>query len=57
MTHLVGDPIDLSAYRGGNTRSASKLREVTAVMMDEVTRLLGEIRHEEPPARKPEDTV
>ena len=57
VTHLVGDPIDLSAYRGGNTRSASKLREVTAVMMDEVTRLLGEIRHEEPPARKPEDTV
>lgn len=55
VTHYVGDPLDLSAYRDGNPRSASKLREVTKVMMDEVTRLLGEIRHEEPPARKPED--
>ena len=54
VTHLVGDPIDLSAYRGGNPRSASTLREVTAVLMDEVTRLLAEIRHEEPPAKKPE---
>jgi 1-acyl-sn-glycerol-3-phosphate acyltransferase len=55
VTHLVGDPLDLSAYRGGNARSASTLREVTKVMMDEVTRLLAEIRHEEPPVAKPED--
>ncbi|WP_410621254.1 lysophospholipid acyltransferase family protein [Amycolatopsis sp. cmx-8-4] len=55
ITHSVGDPLDLSGYRGGNTRSAAKLREVTKVMMDDVTRLLGEIRHEEPPPAKPED--
>jgi 1-acyl-sn-glycerol-3-phosphate acyltransferase len=55
ITHSVGDPLDLSAYRGGNARSASKLREVTKVMMDDVTRLLGEIRHEEPPLVKPGD--
>jgi 1-acyl-sn-glycerol-3-phosphate acyltransferase len=57
ITHKVGDPIDLSAYREGSARSASKLREVTKVMMDEVTRLLGEIRHEEPPSAKPGDPV
>jgi 1-acyl-sn-glycerol-3-phosphate acyltransferase len=57
ITHRVGDPIDLSAYREGSLRSATKMREVTALIMDEVTRLLGEIRHEEPPVRKPEDTV
>jgi 1-acyl-sn-glycerol-3-phosphate acyltransferase len=55
VTHLVGDPIDLSAYAGANPRSASTLREVTALMMDEVTRLLAEIRHEEPPSKKPAD--
>ena len=55
VTHLVGDPIDLSAYAGANPRSASTLREVTALMMDEITRLLAEIRHEEPPSKKPED--
>ncbi|MFE0026667.1 lysophospholipid acyltransferase family protein [Amycolatopsis sp. NPDC059021] len=52
VTHLVGDPLDLSPYRGGNPRSASLLKEVTAVMMDEVTRLLAEIRQEEPPVKK-----
>ncbi|WP_034287205.1 lysophospholipid acyltransferase family protein [Amycolatopsis benzoatilytica] len=52
VTHLVGDPIDLSAFRGGNPRSASTLREVTALMMDEVTRLLAEIRQEEPPVKE-----
>jgi 1-acyl-sn-glycerol-3-phosphate acyltransferase len=57
ITHLVGEPLDLSAYRGGNTRSASMLREVTKVMMDDVTRLLAEIRHEEPPVAKPEESA
>jgi 1-acyl-sn-glycerol-3-phosphate acyltransferase len=52
VTHLVGDPLDLSAYAGANTRSASTLREVTKLMMDEVTRLLGEIRHEAPPIKE-----
>lgn len=55
ITHLVGDPIDLSAYRDGRTRSASKLRDVTELMMAEITTLLAEIRQEEPPAEKPGD--
>ncbi|WIX78974.1 lysophospholipid acyltransferase family protein [Amycolatopsis carbonis] len=55
VTHLIGDPLDLSAYENANPRSAATLREVTKLMMDEVTRLLGEIRHEEPPVKKPED--
>lgn len=55
ITHLVGEPMDLSAYKNGSTRSASKLREVTDLMMTEITALLAEIRQEEPPAKKPED--
>lgn len=56
VTHLVGDPLDLAAFREGNLRSASKLRKVTDLMMDEVTALLAEIRQETPPAEKPEGT-
>ncbi|MFF0145628.1 1-acyl-sn-glycerol-3-phosphate acyltransferase [Amycolatopsis sulphurea] len=55
VTHLVGDPIDLSRYRGGNPRSAKALREVTDVIMDRITELLAEIRQEQPPAKKPDD--
>ncbi|MBB4685481.1 lysophospholipid acyltransferase family protein [Amycolatopsis jiangsuensis] len=55
ITHLVGDPLDLSAYDGANPRSASTLREITELMMDRVTELLAEIRQEEPPAKKPAD--
>ncbi|MGW4489151.1 lysophospholipid acyltransferase family protein [Amycolatopsis sp. NPDC004368] len=55
VTHLVGDPLDLSPYADANPRSASTLRAVTKLMMDEVTRLLSEIRQEEPPEKKPED--
>ncbi|WP_370950398.1 lysophospholipid acyltransferase family protein [Amycolatopsis sp. cg5] len=51
ITHLVGDPIDLSAYRGGRTRSATLLREVTGLIMDDITKLLAEVRQEQPPAK------
>jgi hypothetical protein len=33
------------------------LREVTELMMDEVTALLAEIRHEQPPAKKRDTTA
>ncbi|MEC3973766.1 lysophospholipid acyltransferase family protein [Amycolatopsis sp. H20-H5] len=56
VTHLVGDPLELDVYRARNRRSASNLRQVTEVMMDEVTALLAEIRHEPPPAVKPKET-
>jgi len=52
VTHLVGEPIDLSAYRDTSAEGASLLREVTELMMDEVTALLAEIRHEQPPIKK-----
>jgi 1-acyl-sn-glycerol-3-phosphate acyltransferase len=52
VTHLVGEPIDLSGYRGKSSKSASLLREVTDKLMDEVTGLLTEIRQEQPPAKK-----
>jgi 1-acyl-sn-glycerol-3-phosphate acyltransferase len=55
VTHLVGRPLDLSVYRGKPSNSAALLREVTEVMMDEVTTLLAEIRQERTPARKPAD--
>ena len=53
VTHKVGEPIDLSAYRG-RRQGAAVLREVTDLMMDRVTELLAEIRGEQPPAEKPE---
>jgi 1-acyl-sn-glycerol-3-phosphate acyltransferase len=51
VTHKVGQRIDLSGYRGASTKSASVLREVTELMMAEVTALLGEIRQEQPPKK------
>ncbi|SFP24768.1 1-acyl-sn-glycerol-3-phosphate acyltransferases [Amycolatopsis arida] len=52
VVHSVGDPIDLSAYRGGPVGGGT-LREVTDLIMDEVVRLLAEIRGEQPPADRP----
>lgn len=52
ITHAVGEPIDLSAYRG-KEQTAAVLREVTELMMDEVTKLLAEVRGIQPPAKKP----
>jgi 1-acyl-sn-glycerol-3-phosphate acyltransferase len=57
VTHLVGEPIDLSGYRGRKARGATLLREVTELMMDEVTALLAEIRHDQPPAKKRDTTA
>ncbi|WAL64280.1 lysophospholipid acyltransferase family protein [Amycolatopsis cynarae] len=54
VTHAVGEPIDLSAYRG-KEQTAAVLREVTELLMDRVTGLLAGIRGEEPPRRKPEE--
>jgi 1-acyl-sn-glycerol-3-phosphate acyltransferase len=54
VTHFVGEPVDLSAYRGKDP-TAPVLREVTDLLMDRVTGLLAEIRGEQPPAKKPAD--
>lgn len=52
VTHSVGEPVDLSAYRDKD-RGAALLREVSELLMDQVTGLLADIRGEEPPSRKP----
>ncbi|WP_084794281.1 lysophospholipid acyltransferase family protein [Actinokineospora bangkokensis] len=46
---VLGDPVDLSAYRG-KPQTAALLREVTDLMMTEVRDLLAEVRGERPPA-------
>ncbi len=46
---LLGDPVDLSAYRGRPVTS-QLLREVTDLLMGEVTQLLAEVRQEPAPA-------
>lgn len=46
---LAGPPVDLSAWAGKQT-SARALREATAAIMAEVTRLVGELRGQQPPA-------
>lgn len=45
---LAGPPVDLSAYLGREP-TAEVLREVTDVIMDAVTALLAELRHEPAP--------
>ncbi|WP_020671135.1 lysophospholipid acyltransferase family protein [Amycolatopsis nigrescens] len=57
VTHLVGEPIELGEYRKRPSRSASVLREVTELMMDEVTELLADIRQETPPVKKDAEPV
>lgn len=52
VVHSVGEPVDLSAYRGREATTAL-LREVTDVLMDEVVTLLAEVRGEQPPAGRP----
>ncbi|HVK25417.1 MAG TPA: lysophospholipid acyltransferase family protein [Actinokineospora sp.] len=49
VTTVVGDPIDLSAFRGKPITNAL-LREVTDVLMTEVRDLLAGIRGEDAPA-------
>ncbi|WP_435061139.1 lysophospholipid acyltransferase family protein [Amycolatopsis thermoflava] len=53
VTHAVGEPVDLSAYRG-KPQTGPLLRKVTELLMERVTELLADVRGEQPPARKPE---
>lgn len=46
---VVGDPVDLSAYRGKPITN-QVLREVTDLLMTQIRDLLAEIREEKPPA-------
>lgn len=47
--YSIGEPLDLSAYRGREVTN-QLLREVTDLAMHRVRDLLGEIREQEPPA-------
>ncbi|WP_426520694.1 lysophospholipid acyltransferase family protein [Diaminobutyricibacter sp. McL0618] len=47
----IGDPVDLSAFRGRNLDAAT-LNEATTVIMDSITALLADLRGEEPPAQR-----
>jgi 1-acyl-sn-glycerol-3-phosphate acyltransferase len=49
ITVRVGEPVDLSAYRGRPVEAAL-LREVTDLLMDRVRALLAEVRGEPAPA-------
>jgi 1-acyl-sn-glycerol-3-phosphate acyltransferase len=48
---LVGDPVDLSGFAGRPLDRAT-LNEATELIMDAITRLLAELRNEEPPAER-----
>jgi 1-acyl-sn-glycerol-3-phosphate acyltransferase len=48
ITVKVGDPVDLSAFRGRNLDAAT-LTEATAVIMDAITALLEDLRGEKAP--------
>jgi 1-acyl-sn-glycerol-3-phosphate acyltransferase len=49
VTTVVGEPVDLSAYRAGPV-TAPVLREVTDLLMKQVTTLVAEVRGETAPA-------
>ena len=49
ITVLVGEPIDLSEYRG-RAHSRTAIEGATATVMREITALLGQIRGEQAPA-------
>jgi len=55
VRYLVGEPVDLSAFRGQEP-SPELHRKVTDMVMAEVTRLLGELRGEQPPPTAGKDT-
>lgn len=51
VVHVVGRPVDLSAYRQeGAAASPKVLRDVTDLLMREVVELLSDVRGELPPA-------
>lgn len=47
----IGDPVDLSRFRGRSLDTAT-LNEATAVVMDAITRLLEDLRAEQAPAKR-----
>lgn len=51
VVYNVGEPMDLSMYRD-LPQTPGVLREVTDLIMDQVTELLAEIRQERPPAKE-----
>ncbi len=51
ITVKVGDPVDLSAFRGRGLDSAT-LIEATGVVMEAITALLADLRGEQPPAQR-----
>lgn len=51
VTVLIGEPLDLSAWRG-RPITPTVLAEVTDVLMDAITGLLAEVRGEAPPAER-----
>ncbi|MEV4643970.1 lysophospholipid acyltransferase family protein [Saccharopolyspora sp. NPDC049357] len=48
VNYVIGEPLDLSAYRTENP-DVETIREVTNLAMSRVRELLGEIREEQPP--------
>ncbi len=48
---IVGEPLDLSAYRG-RPLTQTLLLEATGELMDAIAALLGELRGEQPPAER-----
>jgi 1-acyl-sn-glycerol-3-phosphate acyltransferase len=52
---LAGPPVDLSAFKGKEP-GRELLRDTTAAIMADITKLLAELRHETPPAQ-PYDRV
>ena len=48
---VIGEPVDLDAFRERNTQPAV-LAQATAVVMDDIAGLLGGLRGEEPPAER-----
>lgn len=51
VVHSVGEPVDLSAYRG-KAEEPGALREVTDLLMARVLDLLVDVRGEQPPAKQ-----
>lgn len=51
VTIRIGDPVDLSAYRGRGL-DASTLNEATTLLMNTIASLLGEVRGEQPPVER-----
>ncbi len=48
---MIGDPVDLSAFRGSNLDAAT-LNAATVVVMENITRLLEDLRGETAPAER-----